>query len=210
MNYNKRRPFSVTRVALMAVLSMALLFCACAILMFSHLKVSASYKLEGTILDMDPSSATYGMLVDFSQTQDQELVDMKGDIFDITGAVPGVSQTATVVVTNNDIFALDYEIRVCDLVVDETKSADVALSKQMLITITYGSVVKEFVLADGNKQDSMVKIEDIAPEQEITFTVSAVFLDSDDFANDDDSTNDFDNADAIGGNVSFGIAVIAS
>lgn len=221
MNYNKRRPFSVTRVALMAVLSLLLLFGACAIVIFStfhndildneakvqagDLKISATYqKIEGTMLDADATSSTYGKLVAFSQDKNLNLSNEQDNIFDISGAVPAMSQTATFAVKNNGNISFDCEIRICDLLVDNAKSADVALSNQMLIKIACGTSVKEFILSDCDKEDSMLIIEDIAPDEEKTFSISAIFLNSDDYV------NQFDNSDAMGGNASFDITIIAT
>ena len=226
MNNNKIRPFSVTRIALIAMLSILLLFAAgitsiyaifytdisdnVAKVQSGDLQVSATYQtLSGTKIDSDSTSANYGRLISFSETKNQDLTSATEDIFDISDAIPTMSQTATIAISNDGQIAIDCEIRICDLLVDTTKPADVALSNQILITITSGSSTKEFRLSASDAADSFLRIENIAPGAEKTFSVTALYLDDQVVNNDGDHTNDIDNADAVGGNVSFDITIIA-
>ena len=226
MKANQARPFSITRIALMAVVSLMLLFSAGATVVSAvfhndidnnvakiqagDLQVSAVYEtLSGTKIDSDSASANYGRLISFSETKNQDLTDQEEDIFEISDAVPTMTQTATLTVSNDGKISFDCEIRVCDLVVDSTKAADVALSNQILIKITSGSSTKEFRLSASADADSVLKIENVAPGTETTFTVSAIFLDDVVVNSDSDLTNDIDNSEAVGGSVSFDITIIA-
>ena len=228
MSNNRKRPFPIMRIALMAVFSILLLFGSTASLTYAlfhnelsnnvakvqagDLEISAEYvKLEGTKIDTDPTSQYYGRFISFSGDLNTVLTEQTNDIFDIESAAPTMTQTATFKVGNEGSVAFNCEIRICDLALSGTDAAaDEALSEQMLIKIEYGTQSVEFRLSDYEATDSALVIGNLSPEAEATFTVTATFLNDVDFNNDGDSTNDFDNMDAIGGSVSFDITIIAT
>ena len=228
MSNNRKRPFPIMRIALMAVFSILLLFGSTASLTYAlfhnelannvakvqagDLEISAEYvKIEGTKIDTDPTSQYYGRFISFSENVNSVLTEQTDDIFDIESAAPTMTQTATFKVGNEGSVAFNCEIRICDLAFGGTDAAaDEALSEQMLIKIEYGTQSVEFRLSDYEAAASSLVIGNLSPDAEATFKVTATFLNDVDFNNDNDHTNDFDNMDAIGGSVSFDITIIAT
>lgn len=227
-NTKQTRPFPITRVALMTVFCLLLLFTSGAFVayaLYQHsfsnneakvqagdFAVSAEYvKIEGTKVDTDATSPNYGRIISFSENKNKALSDTSEDIFNIECAAPTITQTATFTVGNTGDTAFNCEIRVCDLALDTANAAaSEALSEQMLIRIACGASFVEFRLADCAEASHMLTIANVGPDAEQTFTVTATFLNDVDFNNDGDSSNDFNNMDAIGGSVSFDITVIAT
>jgi hypothetical protein len=228
MSNNRKRPFPIMRIALMAVFSILLLFGSTASLTYAlfhnelannvakvqagDLEISAEYvKIEGTKIDTDPTSQYYGRFISFSGDLNSVLTEQTNNIFDIESAAPTMTQTATFKIGNKGSVAFNCEIRICDLALGGTDTAaDEALSEQMLIKIEYGTQSVEFRLSDYEAADSSLVIGNLSPDAEATFKVTATFLNDVDFNNDNDHTNDFDNMDAIGGSVSFDITIIAT
>ena len=228
MSNNRKRPFPIMRIALMAVFSILLLFGSTASLTYAlfhnelannvskvqagDLEVVASYdKLEGTKIDTDSTSEYYGRFIQFAEDKNTDLSDQLDNIFDIECAAPTMTQKATFTVGNEGSVAFDCEVRICDLKLSGTDAAaDEALSKQMLIRIDYGTEHVEFRLADYEAADSSLVFGSLSPDDECIFTVTATFLNDEDFLNDGDHNNDFDNMDAIGGSLSFDITIIAT
>lgn len=228
MSNNRKRPFPIMRIALMAVFSILLLFGSTASLTYAlfhnelannvakvqagDLEISAEYvKIEGTKIDTDPTSQYYGRFISFSGDLNAVLTEQTNNIFDIESAAPTMTQTATFKIGNEGSVAFNCEIRICDLAFGGTDAAaDEALSEQMLIKIEYGTQSVEFRLSDYEAADSSLVIGNLSPDAEATFKVTATFLDDTSFNSDNDPANDFDNMDAIGGSVSFDITIIAT
>ena len=227
-NNRKLRPFSITRVALMAVFSLLLLFTSGAFVVYAlyqqgisnnvakvqagDFAVSATYvKMEGTQVDTEPSSPNYGRIVSFSEAKNKDLSDTLENIFEIECAAPTTTQTATFTVGNDGSVAFNCEIRICDLLLDTANAAaSEALAKQMMIKIACGADYVEFRLADCAQAANTLTIANLAPDAEATFTVTATFLNDVDFNNDGDPANDFNNMDAIDGSLSFDITILAT
>ena len=191
MSNNRKRPFPIMRIALMAVFSILLLFGSTASLTYAlfhnelannvakvqagDLEISAEYvKIEGTKIVTDPTSQYYGRFISFSGDLNTVLTEQTNDIFDIESAAPTMTQTATFKIGNEGSVAFNCEIRICDLAFGGTDAAaDEALSEQMLIKIEYGTQSVEFRLSDYEAADSSLVIGNLSPDAEATFKVTA-------------------------------------
>ena len=225
---NKTGPSPMIRTTFLAVMSLLMTVAVVASLTFAlfvkdlddntvhiqagDLEISATYvKLEGTRMDTNSNSATYGKLIAIptnEQTKDIDLTENEESIFNIENAVPTLTQTATIGIANGGTIAFDYEIHICDLVMTTSDAdADRALASQILITLQSGNNTVEFILDQCGDDANKLALGELAPGAEASVTVTALFL--------NDADNDFgiaagDNMDAANGGVSFDITIIAT
>lgn len=221
-------PFPATRIALLASLSLLLLLAAVSFLLFAlfynpltdnvvkvqaaDLEIAATYvKIEGTRVDTDEASPTYGRFLAFSEEKNMDLADEEDRIFHLECAAPTMTQKATFTASNEGNLAFHCEIRLCDLLVgDENAAASEALTKQILVRIACGTDFVEFRLCDYAAAGSALQLRELAPGATKEFTVTATFMDDETVLADGDHTNDFSNSDAIGGALAFDITLIAT
>lgn len=182
---------------------------------------------SGNQVCVDDTSPAYGKLVEFNYdaAYTAHPIDLSQDeqsVFNITNAVPGVTQTAKIHVKNQAAFDASYTFRVVDLMSGTkdskgdytplTLASDIALSKQIQITIegytdaSFSSNSKfgtaTFWLSDCGIDLNKVSLNGVDPNADLYYKITATFAHG-------DSTNGFNNNDAMGGSVSFDITIQA-
>ena len=179
---------------------------------------------SGNEVCSDTSNSSYGKLTNFNydSVYSANPIDLSVDeqsVFNIKNAVPGVTQTAKIKVTNGAPFDVSYTFRIVDLMSGKDKNGayeelylanDIELAKQILITIEgytdsnyenkFGTAT--FSLYDCDNVKNQINIAGVDSNAGLYFKITATFVHG-------DSTNRFNNNLAMGGSVSFDITIEA-
>lgn len=168
-------------------------------------------ELSGTKVCDDVNDAEYGKLKGFT---DDTLVDLAGtedSIFNITNAVPGLTQTAKIHLKSNAAFDTKFVFEIADLKSGDsdgnggfkalTEENDKALASQISITITGytdSAYTTSFATATFDLDEfvtNAITLENVNPNTDLYYTVTATFV------------NDANNNAAMNGGVTFDITV---
>lgn len=195
MSKTSSRLFKLTIVTFIALLLCVISTVGVTMALFSDMVDSPSHiqsgtlklgaqlvKLEGTYTDEN------GELAPISPTERN--IDLKTSdecVFDIRNAMPLLSQTATIRISNNDTVAFDYYVSIVRLTDGEghsitSGSSHEALAQQITIEIKIGTNKKTFNLCDYYKSENEMYMGYVLrgdPSQDFTITASFDNLDED-------------------------------
>ena len=130
-NEQRKSRSALLRSAMLAMLSLLLTVAVAASLTFAlfvnemennHVRIQAGdlaieatlTEIEGWQIDTVNTSATYGSLIEFSETPNTDLTEVTDPIFLITNAVPTQYQTATIEIKNGGNISFDCTIRISE------------------------------------------------------------------------------------------------
>ena len=234
-NEQPRNRSALIRSALLAMLSLLLTVAVAASLTFAlfvneieenHVRIQAGdlaiqatlTDVDGWMIDTDPTSATYGSLIQFSEEPNTDLTEVTDPIFLITNAVPTQYQTATILIENGGNISFDCTIRISEpkdagTGADSTAKFN-ALKGQILITMQLeGNEPMVFLLSEYDATNNEIHVGNMKPGATQTLTITALFL-NDAQANDDpDDKNALAagaNELAMGGAIQFDFTLIAT
>ena len=128
-----------------------------------------------------------------------DLEEEDKNLFVISNAVPGITQTAVIEIVNNGTVAYDYTFSIIDLKYGEDEAASIALTEQIKVVVANDEVEVEFYLSEYAEKGNLIELGSMFEKGEVDeFTVSIEFLNLDQ-----------DQSSSQGGYVEFDIQVKA-
>ena len=128
-----------------------------------------------------------------------DLEEEDKNLFVISNAVPGITQTAVIEIVNNGTVAYDYTFSIVDLKYGEDEAASIALTEQIKVVVANDEVEVEFYLSEYAEKGNLIELGSMFEKGEVDeFTVSIEFLNLDQ-----------DQSSSQGGYVEFDIQVKA-
>ena len=167
--------------------------------------IAGTLNIDMSLVEFSGTESSDGYAKAFQTvTRDDEstYVDLEEEdknLFVISNAVPGISQTAVIEIVNNGTVAYDYSFSIVDLKYGEDEAASIALTEQIKVVVANDEVEVEFYLSEYAEKGDSIPLGSMFEKGEVDeFTVSIEFLNLDQ-----------DQSSSQGGYVEFDIQVKA-
>ena len=167
--------------------------------------IAGNLNIDMSLVEFKGTESSTGYAKPFqtvSRDDESTHVDLEEEdknLFVISNAVPGITQTAVIEIVNNGTVAYDYTFSIVDLKYGEDEAASIALTEQIKVVVANDEVEVEFYLSEYAEKGNQIELGSMFEKGEVDeFTVSIEFLNLDQ-----------DQSSSQGGYVEFDIQVKA-
>ena len=167
--------------------------------------IAGNLNIDMSVVEFKGTESSKGYAKPFqtvSRDDESTHVDLEEEdknLFVISNAVPGITQTAVIEIVNNGTVAYDYTFSIVDLKYGEDEAASIALTEQIKVVVANDEVEVEFYLSEYAEMGNLIELGSMFEKGEVDeFTVSIEFLNLDQ-----------DQSSSQGGYVEFDIQVKA-